>query len=101
MQKNAAAFMLRTGMHNGNDGNGRLDVLKKREADIRAKIAQERVRQQKREEKQQERLRFILGSAALAHASRHPEFAAELRKILQAATLTDGEAKLLRETRWL
>ena len=87
-------------MNNGTNGTALLDALKKRESEIRAKIAQERVRQQKRSEKQEERLHSLVGRSALIHATQQPEFAAELRKVLQSATLTEGEGKLLREMGW-
>jgi hypothetical protein len=77
------------------NGNGRLDALKKREAEIRARIAQEKVRQQKREEKEQERLEYIVGRAAVAHAASDPNFAELLKPALQSIT-ADGEKNLLR-----
>jgi hypothetical protein len=80
---------------NGNNGNGRLDALKKREAEIRAKIAEEKVRRQKREEKEQERLEHIVGRATLAHAGSDPKFAELIKPALQTVT-ADGEKNLLR-----
>jgi hypothetical protein len=77
------------------NGNGRLDALKKREADIRARIAQEKVREQKREEKEQERAERIVGRAAVAHAASDPKFAELLKPALQSV-MADGERKLLR-----
>ena len=78
------------------NGNGRLDALKKREADIRARIAQEKVRQQKLEEKEQQRLEQIVGRAAVAYARSDGKFAELLKPALQSITV-DGEKKLLRE----
>ena len=86
---------LTTGMNNGSNGNGRLDALKKREAEIRARIAQEKVRQQKREEKEQDRLEYIVGRAAVAQAGTDPKFAELLKPALQSVT-ADGEKHLLR-----
>jgi hypothetical protein len=80
---------------NGSNGNGRLDALKKREAEIRARIAQEKVRQQKHEEKEQVRLEHIIGRVALQHVADHPEFAAALKPALQSV-ITEGERNLLR-----
>jgi hypothetical protein len=77
------------------NGNGRLDALKKREADIRARIAQEKVRQQKRDEKEQDRAEHIVGRAAVAYAASDPKFVEQLKPALQSIT-ADGEKNLLR-----
>jgi hypothetical protein len=83
------------GAANATAGNGRLDALKKREADIRARIAQEKVREQKREDKEQERAERIVGRAAVAYAASDPKFAEQLKPALQSIT-ADGEKNLLR-----
>jgi hypothetical protein len=87
--------VLRQGMNNGGNGNGRLDALKKREAEIRARIAQERVRQQIREEKEQERVEQIVGRAAVAYLATDAKFLELLKPALQSVA-ADGEKNLLR-----
>lgn len=82
------------------NGNGRLDALKKRETEIRARIAQEKVRQQKREEKEQDRVEQIVGHAVVALAANDPKFADLLKPALLSVT-ADGEKNLLRARRLL
>jgi hypothetical protein len=86
---------------NGSNGNGRIEALKKREAEIRARIAEERVRQQRRAEKEYERLKTIVGGALLANAAEDPTFAAHLKERLQKAVVAESEQSFLRSKGWL
>ena len=88
-------------MENNGSGNGRIELLKKREAEIKAKIAAERVKQQRREEKETERLRAVIGSVVLASAAQHREVELMLRSTLAAAELGESERKLLAQKGWL
>lgn len=83
------------------NGNERIEALRKREADIRAKIAVERVKQQRKSLKEYERLKSIVGGALLANASQHPDFELLLKGILRDAALEDSEKKVLRSKGWL
>jgi uncharacterized protein (DUF2342 family) len=82
------------------NGETRLETLKKREQAIKDAIAIERVRRQRREEKLQERLAGVIGSAALAYVVDHPEFSPALKELLQSVT-GESERKLLRAKGWL
>lgn len=86
---------------NGSNGNGRIEVLKKREAEIRAKIAEERVRQQRREWKEYDRLKNIVGGALLAMAAEDQAFALHLKERLQKAVVVESERNLLRSKGWV
>ena len=85
----------------GSNGNGRIEVLKKREAEIRAKIAEERVRQQRREWKEYDRLKNIVGGALLAMAAEDQAFALHLKERLQKAVVVESERNLLRSKGWV
>lgn len=86
----------------GSTANGRIDALKKREAEIRARIAEERVRQQRRAEKEYERLKNIIGGALLANAEKNADFELMLRGVLKTATIvSEGDRKLLRSKGWV
>lgn len=87
--------------NNEHNGNGRIELLKKREAEIRAAIAVETVKRKKREFKEFERLKNIVGGALLANAAEDPVFAAHLKERLQKAVVVEGEQKLLRSKGWL
>jgi hypothetical protein len=74
------------------NGNGRIELLKKRENEIRAKIAAERVKQQKRKEKDRARLAAIIGAAMLDEAARVPDFELLLKQRLSSSeTLKQDE----------
>jgi hypothetical protein len=82
--------------------NDRLEALRKREAALREAIAFEKVRQQKKNEKDDARLHSIIGEALVNNAALHPDFELMLKGILKSQkSFTDGEAKLLRMKGWL
>jgi hypothetical protein len=86
---------------NGSNGNGRIELLKKREAEIRAALAAETVKRKKREFKEFERLKKIIGGALLANAAEDPTFAAHLKERLQKAVVAEGEKGFLLSKGWL
>lgn len=82
---------------NGNE----LAKLKRREAEIREKIAAFRVKQQRREWKEYERLRSVIGGVLLGHAAQHGDFELMLKSILAASEIAESDRKLLRAKGWL
>ncbi|MGP0076179.1 MAG: hypothetical protein ACLPWF_30020 [Bryobacteraceae bacterium] len=88
--------------NNGSNSNERIELLKKREAEIRAKLAAERVKQQKREWKDYERLKTIIGGALLANAAENADFELMLKGVLKTtAIISESDKKLLRSKGWL
>ena len=86
----------------GIKGNGRIEALKKREAEIRARIAEERVRQQRRVEKEYARLKTIVGGALLANAAKNTDFELMLKGVLKTTPIeAESDKKLLRAKGWL
>jgi hypothetical protein len=86
---------------NGTNGNGRIEALKEKERQIRAAIAAETVKRKKREFKEFERLKNIIGGALLASAAEDAVFAVHLKERLQKAAIVEGEKNFLRSKGWL
>ena len=87
---------------NGSNGNERIELLKKREAEIRAKLAAERVKQQKREWREYERLKNIVGGALLANAVDNADFELMLKGVLKTTPIAaESDKKLLQTKGWL
>jgi len=88
-------------MENGTNGNGRIAALKEKEKQIRAAIAAETVKRKRREFKEFERLKSVIGGALLATAAEDPAFAVHLKERLQKAALVESETNFLRSKGWL
>jgi hypothetical protein len=82
------------------NGNARLEALRQREAALKVAITQERVRVQKKRERDTARLAAVIGEALLQHAGRSPEFTRMLRQLLQTVELTSGQRSFLTEKGW-
>ena len=89
--------------HNKTNGtnSGRIAALKERERQIRAAIAAETVKRKKREFKEFERLKNIIGGALLSNAAEDPTFASHLKERLQKAVVVESERNLLRSKGWV
>ena len=93
------------GFHDAEQDSGnnsdRIDALLRREAALKAAIAAEKVRQQKRKEKMDARIFVIVGEALTRYAERSPDFRLMLRQVLQSAELRDAERAFLAANGWL
>lgn len=87
-------------MENGTNGNGRIEALREKEKQIRAAIAAETVKRKRREFKEFERLKNIIGGALLASAAEDPTFALHLKERLQKAAMVEGEKNFLLSKGW-
>jgi hypothetical protein len=88
--------------NNSGGNNAKLEALHKREAVLKAAIAIEKVRQQKKDEKDEARLHTIIGSTLVLNAAKHADFNLMLKGILKNSTsLSDSETKLLRGKGWI
>lgn len=83
----------------GNDTN-KLDALRQREITLRAKIAEEVKRQQKHQWRTFDRLRTIIGGAAVRIADQNPNFKLMLSQAIQSAELTPAERAFLKSQGW-
>jgi hypothetical protein len=86
---------------NGSNSNSKLEALHKREAVLKEAIAFEKVRQQKRREKDRARLASIIGEALTHYAERTPDFGLMLQQVLQSAELRDTDRAFLAANGWL
>lgn len=84
-----------------NGSNERIELLKKREAEIRAAIAAETVKRKKREFKEFERLKNIVGGALLANAAEDQTFSLHLKERLQKAAIVESDKNFLRSKGWV
>jgi hypothetical protein len=88
-------------MDNNGNHSARIDALKERERQIRAAIAAETVKRKKREFKEFERLKTIIGGALLASAAEDQSFAQHLKERLARCAVVESEKTFLRAKGWL
>lgn len=89
-------------MDNGSNGNGKIEALRKREAAIKAALAAEQVKQQKRRERENARLASIIGAALIENAVKNPNsFGAMVKQVLQASSLREADRSFLNAKGWV
>lgn len=81
--------------------NEKLEALHRREAALKAAIATEKVRQQKRNEKDDARLFSIVGAALVQNAKLSSDFRLMLKQVLQSAAMRDTDRAFLAGKGWL
>jgi hypothetical protein len=81
-------------------GKSKLDILREREGDLRAQIAAEVKRRQKRQLREFTRLRAIVGGAVVAIAERDPDFKATVGQSLRAADIAPNDRAFLKSKGW-
>lgn len=85
----------------GGNTNNRIDALRRREAALKAAIAAEKVRQQKRKEKDDARVFAVVGEALTRYAEQSPDFRLMLKQVLQSADLRDTDRAFLAGKGWV
>jgi hypothetical protein len=83
------------------DGNGKIESLRKREAALKAAIAAETQKQQKREAKNRQRLADLIGTALVDQAGSSPDLQLMLKQILSGAVTDVSARRFLEERGWL
>jgi hypothetical protein len=83
-----------------NETGNKLELLRQRETELRAKIAAEVQRQQKRRWREFDRLRNIIGGALLSVAEENKDFGLMLRQALQAADIAPSDRAFLKAKGW-
>jgi len=86
---------------NGTINSGRIEALREKERQIRAAIAAETVKRKKREFREFERLKNIIGGALLANAVEDAVFSGHLKERLQKAVTAESDRSFLRGKGWL
>ena len=79
----------------------KLETLRKRQEEIRAKIAEEETKRRKREEKEETRLKLLVGSAVLADIEKTPETKAALLPVVDRAITAPKDRDFLKSKGWL
>jgi hypothetical protein len=82
-------------------GNGKIQAILDRQAALRARLAQERVKEQKRREKERERLCAIVGAICVRDGEDSPEYKAMLIRAMQGADMTESDRTFLVRMNWL
>ncbi len=85
----------------GGKDSSRIDLLRQREAALKAAIATEKVRQQKRREKEAAREAAVIGEALTGHARQSPDFRLMLKQVLGTAELRESDRAFLAQKGWL
>jgi|SRR5579872_2310211 len=78
----------------------KLDALRKRETELRAKIADEVRREQRRQWRNFDRLRTIIGGALVRMADENPDFKRMLVQSISSADLSQSEREFLKTQGW-
>jgi hypothetical protein len=82
-------------------GNDKIEALRKREAEIRAKIAAEETKRRKRDEKELNRIKLLVGGAFLADVEKNPDTRAGVVTVLERAIVAPKDRAFLKEKGWL
>jgi hypothetical protein len=101
VNRNRGQVLMTTRNGSKTSGSSVLDALRKKEAALKAAIATEKVRQQKKSEKEDARLFSIVGSALVQNATHSSDFRLMLKQILQAAEMRESDRAFLTGKGWL
>ena len=82
-------------------GTDKIEALRKREAEIRAKIAEEETKRRKREEKDQTRIKLLIGGAFLADVEKTPDTRAGLLSVVDRGIVNPKDREFLKSKGWL
>lgn len=82
-------------------GNDKIEALRKREAEIRAKIAAEETKRRKREEKEESRVKLLVGGAFLADVEKNPDTRAGVVAVIDRAITNEKDRAFLKAQGWL
>jgi Spy/CpxP family protein refolding chaperone len=88
------------GTVNGNKAE-KLELLRKREAQIKAQIAALESAQKSKQRKEDTRLKVLLGAAMLADTAIHPETRAGIEALLERAITAARDRDFLKSKGWL
>lgn len=84
-------------MNNGTNSNGRIEALKKKEADIRAKLAAEQLKIKRRMERENARLFALVGRVICGNVAQNPDsFGLMVKQILDSGVTEIRERDFLR-----
>jgi signal transduction protein with GAF and PtsI domain len=81
--------------------NPKLEALKKREAEIKARIAEAEAKEKSKRRKEDTRVKVIVGAGIIADTEKHPETRAEIVAVLDRAITAPKDRAFLKSKGWL
>jgi len=81
--------------------NPKLEALRKKEAAIKAQIAQAEAKQKGQERKEDTRLKVLVGAAILSDVMHHPETRAGVQAVLNRAIIAERDREFLKVKGWI
>lgn len=81
--------------------NPKLEALKKREAEIKARIAETEAKEKAKRRKEDTRVKVIVGAGIIADTEKHPETRAEIVAVLDRAITAPKDRAFLKSKGWL
>jgi len=82
-------------------GNGKLEALRKRQAEIAARIAEVEAGEKAKGRKEDTRLKILIGAAFIADTDIHPETRVGVLSVLRRAIKAPRDAEFLKAKGWL
>ena len=80
--------------------NSRIEALRKREAEIKAKIAAHEAKEKAKAEKQRTRVKTLIGEAVFAEADKAPELRGLVVAALERKITTPQDREFLKSQGW-
>jgi hypothetical protein len=81
--------------------NNRLDILTKKQKEIGAALAAEKIKRAKQAHRDTQRLQSLIGAACVKHAAAAPDFHLMLKQMLGNVVLEDKARQFLANRGWL
>ena len=81
--------------------NGKLETLRKREAEIKAQIAAMQAKEKSKSRKEDTRCKVIIGAAIMADTVKHPDTRAGIVDVLKRAVVAPKDVEFLKAKGWL
>jgi hypothetical protein len=81
--------------------NAKLEALRRRESELKKRIAQEEQKGKKQERKDDTHEKVLIGAAFLADMKIHPETRAAVEVVLKRAIITERNREFLKSRGWL
>jgi hypothetical protein len=82
-------------------GSGKLEALRKREAEIKAQIAKAEALEKNKRRKEDTRIKVLIGAAFVTDIDRNPETRAGVVAVLDRAIVAPKDRAFLKSKGWL
>ena len=81
--------------------NGALEALRKREAEIKSRIAELESKEKGKKRKEENRVKILVGAGVIADTEKHPETRAGVVSVLDRAITAPKDRAFLKSKGWL